>query len=149
VSGPTYAFFDPGISLIAMRDLPVVREKRLIFSQDWYDKYDWAQFADAPQERHVRIHVPSSFNKSFEEQAALLQPDEEVCSVRIVSMFLVINALATSNRLLSDCYVRCANVDSVGHRVVVGNFGSYGFHVYSYWVGHRFDFVGVAAVRKS
>jgi hypothetical protein len=63
-----FQFFDPGVPLVILRDLPVVREQKLIYPQDWYDEYEWATRADAPQERCLHLPVPESFGKTFAEQ---------------------------------------------------------------------------------
>ncbi|MDD5041532.1 MAG: hypothetical protein PHX87_04240 [Candidatus Peribacteraceae bacterium] len=144
-----YRFFDPGTPLIILRSVPVVREKKLVYPQDWYDGYDWAKRTDAPQERFLRIPVTDSFNLSFTDQEKLLTEDEEVPSTRSVATFLVVNALATGKRLLPDRYVRTADKVSDGRRVVVGDFGAVGFSVDDYW-GDRCDpRIGLAASRKS
>ncbi len=144
-----YRFFDPGIPLVTLRNLPVVRKKKLIYAQDWYDRYDWAKREDVPQERTLRIPVEGSFNKTFADQEKLLAADEEVASTRSVVTLLVINALSTGERLLADRYVRCIDKDSDGNRVVVGDFDANGLYVNDLWVDYCLPYIGVAAARKS
>ena len=145
-----YRFFDPGISLVTLRDLSLVRQKKLVYRQDWYESYDWAKRVDAPQERTLRIPVEGSFSKTFPDQEKLLFPEEEVPSTRSVATFLVINALATGKCLLPDCYVCCIDKDSDGRRVVVGSFGADGLSVCRCWDGGCGPNVGLAAApRKS
>ncbi|OGJ63988.1 hypothetical protein A3E47_02685 [Candidatus Peribacteria bacterium RIFCSPHIGHO2_12_FULL_54_10] len=145
-----YRFFDPCISLVTLRDLSLVRQKKLVYRQDWYEPYDWAKREDAPQERNLRIPVEGSFNKTFPDQEKLLLPEEEVPSTRSVATFLVINALATGKRLLSDCYVRCIDKGSDGVRVCVGYFDGDGVVVAYCWDGGCGPSLGLAAApRKS
>lgn len=144
-----YRFFDPGIPLVTLRNLPVVRERQLMYPQDWYNSPDWVKREDAPQERTLRVPVEGSFDKTFSEQEKLLLPEEEVPSVRSVATFLVINALVTGKRLLPDCYVRCIDKDSDGDRVLVGHFDANGLYVYANWHDYRYSYLGVAASRKS
>ena len=144
-----YLFFDPGIPLVVLRNLPVVRQKKLIYVQDWYDGYDWANREDAPQERLLRIPVKDSFNLTFPDQEKLLTSDEEVASTRSVAMFLVINALSTGKRLLPDRYVNCINRGLGGSRVSVGRFDALGLNIDCNWDNFRHPGLGVAATRKS
>lgn len=144
-----YRFFDPGIPLVMLRKLQLVREQKLVYQQDWYDGYDWAKREDAPQERTLRIPVENSFGKSFSDQEKLLSSDEEVPSTRSVATFLVINALATGKRLLPDCYVRCIDKDSGGDRMYVGIFGARGLDVNDVSDDLCFARIGVVASRKS
>jgi hypothetical protein len=143
-----YRFFDPGIPLIMLRNLSLVRQNKLVYEQDWYHPYDWATRADAPRERTLRVPVEGSFDKAFPDQGKLLSPVEEGASARCVATFLIINAMATGERLLPDCYVRCADKDSDGRRVYVGGFDRDGLHVYSRWDDRRDSCVGLASSRK-
>jgi len=145
-----YRFFDPGIPLVVLRNLPIVRQKKLVDTQNWYDRYDWAKREDAPQERTLRIPVEGSFKKTFPNQEKLLTADEEVASTRSVATFLVISALSTGERLLPDRYVRCTDKDSGDNRAYVGMFGAYGFNVRDYyWDDRCYENLGVAATQKS
>lgn len=144
-----YRFFDPGIPLVTLRSLPMIRQKKFVYAQDWFDRYDWAKRQDAPQERTLRIPVEGSFNKTFADQQKLLDADEEVASTRSVAVFLIINALSTDKRLLRDRYVRCIDKGSDGGPVRVGLFDGYGLSVFSRWDDLCFPVIGVAAARKS
>jgi hypothetical protein len=140
-----YRFFDPGIPLIMLRNLSVVRLNKHICEQDWYAPYDWATSADAPQERTLRVPVEGSFDKTFPNQENLLSPVEDVASARCVATFLIINAMEDGERLLPDCYVRCADKGSGGRRVYVGGFGSDGFDVGRCWDDVRRMDLGLAS----
>ncbi len=148
-----YRFFDPGIPLVVLRNLPVVRQKKLACDQGWYDQYIWARREDTPQERTLRIPVEGSFNKTFVDQEKLLTADEEVASTRSVATFLVINALLTGKRLLPDRYVHC--VDKVSDKfgdilaIKVGSFGVRGLFIDHSWEDDCNPVIGVAAARKS
>lgn len=144
-----YRFFDPGIPLVTLRNLPLVRQKKLVYFQDWYDQYDWAKREDAPQERTLRIPVEGSFNKAFADQEKLLTTDEEVASTRSVATLLVINALLTGTHLLPDRYVRCIDKGSDGSLICVGDLDAGGLRVGSGWGDSCRSHLGVAAARKS
>lgn len=144
-----YLFFDPGIPLVVLRNLPVVRQKKLIYAQDLYVRYDWANREDAPQERILQIPVKGSFNKAFPDQEKLLTSDEEVASTRSVAMFLVINALSTGKRLLPDRYVNCIDRGLGGSRVSIGRFDALGLNIDCNWDTFRHSDLGIAATWKS
>ncbi len=142
-----YRFFDPGTPLIILRDIPVIREKKIMSRQEWYQGYNWAQHADVPQERLLRVPVDGSFNLAFWNQKKLLTKGEAVPSSRIVAAFLAIMALSTGKRLLPEHYMRTA--DTVSGRVDVGEFRAEGFCVGIYWDDRCNVSVGLAAVNKS
>lgn len=144
-----YTFYDPGISLVDLSDLWLVRRKSLMLAQDWYEQDPWAQRKNSPQHRHLRIPVPDSFNKNFSEQVVLLSPEEEVASVRTVATFLILHFLVTDQRLLADHCVRCSDTDSGGLRVCVGSFDRDGLFVGYDWDGRRPSALGLASARKS
>jgi hypothetical protein len=60
-------------------------------------------------------------------------------------MGTVIHFPASGDRLSPNCYVRCMDQPSVGHRVGVGYFDSDGFYVSGYRDGGR---RGLASSRK-
>ena len=55
---------------------------------------------------------------------------------------------ATNERLFEKVWVRCSDLDSVGIRVGVGNFGAEGLDVGSGWDGSRDGDLGLASARK-
>ncbi len=144
-----YRFFDPGIPLVVLRDLPIVQKKRLIAvnGHDWYDRFDWAKREDPPQPRTLRIPVGASFGKTFSSQEKLLTANEEGVSTRSLASLLVIKALsAPYTRLLSNKYVRCVDKNSKGDRVCVGLFDSHGFLISDYyWDDYQLDILGLAS----
>lgn len=131
--GHYYRFFDPGISLVELQNVPAVREQNLIDTlsgtpfasadkgdrrylmrfrgtrdvADLYAHEEWAHVTCAPQERFLRIPMRDSFGKTFHEQEEMLSRDEEIASARVVTLFLVINQLATGKVLLPNTCVRC------------------------------------------
>ncbi|MBI4129485.1 hypothetical protein HY464_02225 [Candidatus Peregrinibacteria bacterium] len=140
-----YRFFDPGASLVTLRDFPVIRQQKLVYRRAWFEPYDWATCQDTPQERTLRIPVEGSFGEKFLAQQKLLTPEEEVSSTRIVTMFLVINALATGERLLLDRWVRCIDKDSDGCRVRVGGCDADGLDILNCWDDEHGQDLGVSA----
>lgn len=144
-----YEYEDPGFSLIAQANITIVREKDLMRMHDWCRKYNWARQQDAPQTRRLRIPVEGSFNQSFPNQKKFLLPGEKVPPTRIVTMFLVIYALATGIRLLPDSCVRCLDKVSGGCHVFVGHFTASGLGAGSHWDDGKNPLLGLAALRKS
>jgi len=144
-----YTFFDPCLPLLVFRDLPVVRRRNFIYHQTWYEKKDWARNTGTPRYRQLRLPVPDSFDKTFREQTALLLPNEELPTVCSVAILILIHALATRKRLLSECCVRCSEKDSGGYPVVVGGFRKDGFIFDRYCGDGRNAYLGLAASQKS
>jgi hypothetical protein len=92
--------------------------------------------------------VPDSFGKTFAEQLALLPPDEEVPSARVVVMGMVIHFLATGECLFQDHLVRCLDVEWDGDRLIVGNSASDRLFVDCGKAGSSHDHLGLASSRK-
>lgn len=124
--------------------------KNLFYSQDWYENQSFAKKEKVNLRWYLirKDEVPSSTNKTWQEQQSLLTSDEitpRACEVIFMAMLVF---LATGKRLLEKMYVRCIDVSSSGNRVRVGRFDSKGLHV-DYWTGDdRIGNVGLAASRK-
>lgn len=147
--GHYYRFFDPGISLVTLGDLPIIREKCLIAADrnsyiqvvdernlpylhrfceyrdanPIYGSEKWAKEDCAPQERFLRIPMKRSFGKTFAQQEAMLLDDEEIAPTRVVTMFLVIYELVYGKKLLIDTLVNCKEVSRQGQHWKVGMTG--------------------------
>jgi hypothetical protein len=141
-------FASPGWSILRLRQAVSGRGGPLA-DQRWYDLIGFATDADTPGYRQVRREaVTGSFGWPFEQQQAMLPPEEEVPPARLVVMAAVLHFLATGERLFPTHYVRCGDQDPEG-RVVVGCFGDSGLEIF--YAAHG-DFedrcVGVASAKK-
>lgn len=125
-----FRFFDPGMPLATLCDVPIVLEKHIIDKNTWYRERAWALEKAIPQERRIRIPVEESFSKLPKEQDLLLSEKEKVADARIVVTFLTIYALAKGQRLLPVQSVRTSDCD--GGYIMVGLtapvFGGIGLH---------------------
>lgn len=92
--------------------------------------------------------VPSSTNKTYQEQVAMLTQDYEVPNAIEEVTKSILYYRKNGIRLNQSRWSRCQDVTSVGYRVNVGHFGESGLHVNSHWDGHRHSYIGVAASRK-
>jgi hypothetical protein len=142
-------FFDPGWSIVHLR-ATIANKRTIFYPQTWYDNEPFAKIEELPRYRQLRMRaIKDSFGKSFDEQHALLLPnDEEVPEARVVMMGMVIHFLATGERLFPTHCIRCIDKISAGGHVVVGNFVSDGFHVNRFWDDNRVSFLGLAPAQK-
>jgi hypothetical protein len=76
-----------GISLIGLRDSAVGRE--LVCRQDFYEQYDWSRQPLASGLHRLRLPVPNSNRKTFDEQRVLLAESEQVAPVTAVALALL------------------------------------------------------------
>lgn len=141
-------FFDPGLSILDLR--AVVASKGNTFCpQDWYDNEPFTHRDEAPRYRQVRLRpFPDSFRKTFAEQQLLVPDGEEVPSARVMVTALVVQFLATGQRLLESCSVHTADVCPDGGRVYGGSSGRGGLYVLSRWDDIRDCNIGLASSRK-
>lgn len=92
--------------------------------------------------------VANSFSKNWDDQQALLTPEEITPRACEVVYAMILTFLATGIRLFEKYYVRCADVSSSGYRVGVGYFDAKGLNVYYGWDGYRLVYLGVSSRRK-
>ena len=144
-------FFDPGWSILRLREAVAGKGSTIFFPQSWYDTEPFAQLEDKARYRQVLSEpLSASFRKTFAEQQTLLANDEEVPLARVVGVGVVAHFLATGRRLFADCYVRTGDRFSDGYRVLVGYFDRDGLDVYdACWGGSRHDNVWLAVSRKA
>ncbi|MCX6785695.1 MAG: hypothetical protein NTZ18_02470 [Candidatus Komeilibacteria bacterium] len=91
--------------------------------------------------------VPNSASKTWDEQQALLAPEEEVPAARVMVYAIIGHYLATGERLFKNVYIRCSDLVA-GYRVIVGHFYAAGLLVYYYLDGNCYGILGVASARK-
>jgi len=121
----------------------------LFYSQQWYDKQAFAKEKGEAEWKLVRkTPVAKSTLKSWAEQQALLSDEEETPSARVMVYTIIGHFLATGERLFKNVYVRSADIDSDGYRVIVGHFDSSGLYVNYYWDDNRDYYLGLSAARK-
>jgi hypothetical protein len=141
-------FYDPGWSIVGLRNA-VAKKGSIFYPQSWYHTEPFASHYGPPRYRQLRMTaVPDSFNKTFVEQQAVLPIDEEIPFARVVVMGMVIQFLATGERLFPEYWVRCNDQGSDGRRVSVGGFDRDGLIVRTGWDGYRDSGIGLASARK-
>lgn len=93
--------------------------------------------------------LPDTFNLGWEKQQLLLDDDEKTPDANVVVYSIIAHFLATGERLLEFAFVHCSDVDTVGHRVIVGGFNNKGIYI-KYWPpGPPGDkTLGLASVKK-
>jgi hypothetical protein len=152
VCAGTHILF-PGapLSLLDIRE----RHPALFYSRKpaWLDREAEKEWAAAPVEPRWFLlrkePVPWSRRKTYAEQVAVLPDGEVMASAGEVAYGVILHHLATGEYLLPDVWARCRDLGSDGERVVVGGFDRHGLFVSSFWDVSRYDYVGLAAVRKS
>lgn len=122
-------FFDPGWNINEIRRY--AKDKARIFGfQTWYNDQPFAQMHEASRYRQLQMTaIPDSFGKIFAEQQALVPPEDEIPSARLVLTMIAIHFLASGERLFSNRSVYCANRTSDGSLVIVGGIGRFGTFV--------------------
>lgn len=104
-------FFDPGWSILRLREAVKDRGEGIFYPQNWYDAEAFANAEAKPGYRQLRMEaVPDSFRKWFSEQQTLLTADEEVPPARVVIAGMVIHFLATGERFLATVALHDAHL---------------------------------------
>lgn len=137
------------LSILEIRDKV---ERNLFYSYEgaWYNKEAFAKDrGDARWQLVRKTPVENSTNKTWQEQQTLLSNKEETPKAQVMVYTIIGHFLATGERLFERTYVRCSDLDSDGYRVYVGHFDSDGLHVFYYWDGHRYYYLGLSSARKS
>jgi hypothetical protein len=136
--------------LVAVFPLSILDIRRLapklFLFQDWYvDEPFAASRGELGWQLIRKTPVPNSLGKTLAEQLALLDEDEKIPTARAVVYTVIGHWKNTGERLFKNVYVRCAELDSVGYRVHVGDFGADGLRVDYSWDDLRFSYLGVSA----
>jgi hypothetical protein len=140
---------DIGLSILDIWNLKNC--KGLFFKDDWLETQPFAKHTDQPSWRLIRrTPVENSFNKTWNEQQALLDPQtDEVPLARQFVYIVVLYFLTTKKRLFEICRVRINDVDSSGKRIFVGAFDEDSLDI-GYWNDDALDNeLGVASARKA
>jgi hypothetical protein len=141
------------LSILDIRDCAKTKKlpnsQRFFYDQDWYNKQAFAKDrGDVSWVLVRKTPVENSTSKTWQEQQVLLSDKEETPTARVMIYTIIGHFLATGERLFEEVYVRCSDLDSGGGRVGVGYFVADGVIVYSSWLGHRVDLLGLSASRK-
>ncbi len=126
-------------------------ERKLFWSHSWYNKQAFAKDRGEIGWHLVRkTPVPDSTSKTWDEQQALLDKNEETPSAQVMVYTIIGHYLATGERLFEKLpVVRTSSVGSGGNRVNVGDFGQGGLSVDGWWGDGRSGLIGVSSARKS
>jgi len=110
-----------GWSLAGLRDNRVVREREFMKSERWYDEYQWSTERIRCGIYAIRVFVPESQDKTFDQQKGLLQSGEEVSPVCLVATAITAHRFRTGENLLrGNVTVRCKESRRRGEHVTLG-----------------------------
>lgn len=112
----------------------------------WYDPCRWANKKIPAAVYHLRLPVPGSNHKTFDEQQALLLDGEDVAPLVLVELAMLCLKKAGHPDPLQGGYVRCRETASAGFGVDLSWFdGRLG--VRSSWGAYSDGKIWLAAVR--
>ena len=108
-------------SLFELRSNPLIMRRKLIDDEpkdadeeyllEQADKESFNIKKLTPGVYSLRLPVPESGDKSFDEQQSLLRPDEEVAPVALVATALIVHLMQTGSDLLNGDSCRCKELD--------------------------------------
>lgn len=138
-----------GWSLTELRDCPVVRERNLMWEQDWYNRYQWSTEKLPAGIYHLRVPVLNSNRQTFAEQVRSLPSGEEPAPATLVATALLVHYLQTGEDLLRKNWTRCKEQTTGGFRAVLDWVDGRLF-VDDCWDGYRrFDYLFLSSLRTS
>jgi len=141
---------DIGLSVMDITKLK--KCKGLFHKNHWYKNYLFPNLTQQPSWRLIRkTPVKNSFDKNWEEQQALLDPQtDEIPLARQVVYMMILRFLATGEWLFEKVYVRIRNSDvgSDGVRVGVGYFDEGGLSIDDWGDYDLVGNLGLASARK-
>jgi hypothetical protein len=125
--------------------------KGLFRNQGWYETRPFAIYTEQPSWRLIlRTPVEDSFDKTWNEQQALLDPKtDKVPLARELVYTIFLFFLTTGERLFENLSVRTNNVDAHHHHVHVGEFVEDGLDVYDWLDRDQDSYVGIASARNA
>jgi hypothetical protein len=95
-----------GWSLQQLRDNPLIRERDVMWDQDWYNNYIWSSEVLPVGFYRLRIPVPNSNSKSFDEQTELLFTGEVPAHPVLVATAELCHEIQTGKSMLAGICVR-------------------------------------------
>ena len=129
--------------------LQELREKHqnLFHNQDWYGKKLWNSEQFPSGIYVLRLPVPDSNRKTFDEQKALLLPGEESAPIVLAATALLAMKLSGAEDPLKDDWTRCKEqAYSAIYFALRWDDGRLGVSV---WNDNRFDHLWLAAAAKT
>lgn len=123
-------------------------DQTLFGNKDWYNQENFANSGEASWQLVRKEPIANSTSKTWNEQQALLSEDEETPKAQVVVYTMIGYFLATGERLFEKVYVRCSDLASDGHRVLVGAFDAEGLFVDGWSDDNHDDSLGVSSARK-
>jgi hypothetical protein len=140
---------DIGLSIMDLKKLENC--KGLFLDQTWYENESFANLTQQPSWRLIRkTPVENSFDKNWEEQQALIDPQtDEVLLTRQVIYTIILHRFATRERLFETRYVRTLDVDLSGYHIYVGYSVGNSFGIYNWGDLNRDGILGIASARKA
>jgi hypothetical protein len=106
-----------GISLAGLRDSTI--GGFLMHWQQSYEQFDWSRQPLAAGIYKVRLPIPGSNFKTFEDQRFLLMEHEQVASVTLAAIALLCLRMCEFPDPLNDGFVRCAASATTSVRVAL------------------------------
>mgnify|MGYP001567035619 CR=1 FL=1 len=139
------------LSILEIRERAQAKGKLFYSTSDaWYNAEKFATDEKVNMQWYLirKDAVANSFSKNWNDQQALLTPEETTpCACEVVYV-TILTFLVTGIRLFEKYYVRCSDVSTRGYRVYVGRFDAGGLRVNDNWVAYRYDGLGLASRRK-
>lgn len=118
-------------------------------SNPWYEEQHFATtMVEAGWDLVRKSTIPGSINMTWDEQCALLGPNEIVPSAAALAQVILLAYLETGERLFRRVYVRTSNVTDDGIRVNVGSFEPNSLYVFPSGDSHQSVYVGLASCQK-
>ncbi len=135
-----------GWSLQELRDSDI--GQTFMYQQGWYDKYPWSIEKLPAGIYRLRVPVPDSNRKTFEEQEAMLPSGEQVAPVVLVPTAMLAHHLQKGEDLLKNDWTRFKAQAAGGGHVILG-WSEGRLRVLNYWDVNRRDGVWVSSLRTS
>ena len=132
-----------GWSLQELRD----RRSDLMYTQDWYNRYSWSTERLPSGIYVLRLPIPGSNRKTFDEQKPLLLPGEEPAPIVLVATAMLAFHLSGGQDPLKGRWMRCKEQPDDGDHVGLDWHGSR-LYVNGYWGDDRRDNVWLASARR-
>ena len=125
------------------------KDQNLFYNQDWYNKQAFAKDKGEIGWHLIRkTPVPESLNKTWDDQQKLIGKDDETPKAVVMVYTIIGHYKAMGERLFEKVWVRCSDLGSDGHRVLVGSFDAEGLGASSLWDYNRHGHLGLASARK-
>lgn len=105
-----------GWSLQQLRDNPLIRERDVMWDQDWYNNWHWSKGSLPAGFYRLKIPFPGSNRKTFDEKTDLLA-GEYVAHPVLVATAELCHYLQTGQKLLKEISIRTNMQNSDGHCV--------------------------------